>query len=245
MSSKGRGGGDPDDPWTHLTNRISLYVQDDFQIRPDLTLNLGLRWAYTSPLVEKDNRQSNFDVALPSATGPACRPSRQDGSTEDRALYKPYYGGWEPRVGFAWRPSDRWVVRGGYGISQYMEGTGSNLRLPMNPPFFFESNVNYDTVERRRHDHHGLRRARARDRAVRAACAPSTRTSGRSSPSSGTSSWSGMLTSSMSAQVGYVGHHATNLVAPVEGNQPLPGVGRPLDLGAPQTRGGPSSRSCR
>ena len=34
VSNKGRGGGDPDNPWTHLQNRISLYVQDDFKIRP-------------------------------------------------------------------------------------------------------------------------------------------------------------------------------------------------------------------
>ena len=40
------------------------------------------------------------------------------------------------------------------------------------------------------------------------------------------------LTDGMSAQVGYVGHHATHLVTPVEGNQALPGVGRPVDLGA-------------
>jgi len=68
----------------------------------------------------------------------------KDGSIEDRALYKPYYKGFEPRFGFAWSASDRLVFRGAYGISQYMEGTGSNLRLPLNPPFFFESNVSYD-----------------------------------------------------------------------------------------------------
>ena len=112
--------------------------------RTNLTLNLGLRWAYTSPLVEKDNRQANFDVNPPYGGGTGLEILAKDGSIEDRALYKPFYGGWEPRVGFAWRPTDRWVLRGGYGISQYMEGTGSNLRLPMNPPFFFESNVVYD-----------------------------------------------------------------------------------------------------
>src|SRR5207245_4021855 len=135
-----RGGGDPNEPWTHLQNRIGIFAQDDFKATEQLTLNLGLRWAYTSPLVEKDNRQSNFDLV----TGQQI--FAKDGSIEDRALYNPYYKGFEPRVGFAWHPADRWVFRGGYGISQYMEGTGANLRLPLNPPLFFESAVSYDAT---------------------------------------------------------------------------------------------------
>ena len=109
-------------------------MQDDFKVKPKLTLNLGLRWAYTQPVVEKDNRQSNFDLA----TGEQMLAG---GRQDSRALYEPYYKGFEPRLGFAYRPSDRWVFRGGYGITQYMEGTGANLRLPLNPPFFFESAV--------------------------------------------------------------------------------------------------------
>ncbi len=42
------------------------------------------------------------------------------------------------------------VVRAGYGITQYMEGTGSNLRLPLNPPFFIEVERNFDPTIRRR-----------------------------------------------------------------------------------------------
>ncbi len=155
VSSKGRGGGDPDDPWTHLQNRISVFAQDDFKVLRNLTLNLGLRWAYTSPLVEEDNRQSNFDLA----TGRQI--FAEDGGIEERALYNPYYSGFEPRLGAAWTATDRLVVRGGYGITQFMEGTGANLRLPLNPPFFFESAVNYDATTGRRHGPHRLRRAGA------------------------------------------------------------------------------------
>src|SRR6184192_1810302 len=61
-----------------------------------------------------------------------------------RSLYQPFRKGFEPRLGFALRQGERWVFRGRYGISQYMEGTGANLRLPLNPPFFFESAVAYD-----------------------------------------------------------------------------------------------------
>jgi hypothetical protein len=229
VSSKGRGGGDPTDPWTHLQNRISLFAQDDFKVRPDFTLNLGLRWAYTSPLIEKDNRQSNFNLQ----TGEQIFAS--DGSIEDRALYKPYYNGWEPRLGAAWRLGDRWVVRGGYGISQFMEGTGANLRLPLNPPFFFESAVNYDRTTGAGSMATGF-----------AELVPGTTPSGNvraydpNLRPQFTQQWNAFveyqLTSSMSAQLGYVGHHAKYLVTPVEGNQALPGVGDPSTWASKNTR---------
>ena len=82
---------------------MALYVQDDFKVMPALTLNLGMRWAYTEPIVEKDNRQSNFDLS----TGRQILPD--DGSRESRALYNAYKKGFEPRLGFAYHPADRWV----------------------------------------------------------------------------------------------------------------------------------------
>ena len=239
VSGKGRGGGDPDDPWTHLQNRIALFVQDDFKVTPDLTLNLGLRWAYTSPLVEKDNRQSNFDVAPPFGNGTGVQTFAKDGSLEDRALYKPYYKGFEPRVGVAWSASDRLVLRGGYGISQFMEGTGANLRLPLNPPFFFESNVNYDRTT-------GAGRSPP---ASRTSCPGTTPTGNVRAYDPNlrpqfTHQWNAFVeyrvTAAMSAQVGYVGHHANHLVTPTEGNQALPGVGDPATW-APRTRAGRST----
>jgi hypothetical protein len=229
VSSKGRGGGDPNDPWTHLQNRIGLFAQDDFKLTPDFTLNLGLRWAYTSPLVEKENRQSNFDLRTGEQT------FATDGSTGARALYDPYYQGFEPRLGAAWRLNDRWVVRGGYGISQFMEGTGANLRLPLNPPFFFESAVNYDVTTGAGNAASGF-----------AGLVPGTQPSGNVRAYDPglrpqfSQQWNAFveyqLTASMSAQVGYVGHHAEHLVTPVEGNQALPGVGDPSTWASKPTR---------
>jgi hypothetical protein len=229
VSGKGRGGGDPNDPWTHLQNRISLFAQDDFKILQNLTLNLGLRWAYTSPLVEKDNRQSNFDLA----TGEQIFAG--DGGLEERALYKPYYNGWEPRIGAAWTATDRLVFRGGYGISQFMEGTGANLRLPLNPPFFFESAVTYDATTGPGTIGTGF-----------AELVPGTTPSGNVRAYDPdlrpqfTHQWNAFveyrLTAAMSAQVGYVGHHANHLVTPVEGNQALPGVGDPSAWAPKNTR---------
>ena len=226
---KGRGGGDPADPWTQLQNRIGLFAQDDFKLTPSLTLNLGLRWAYTSPLVEKDNRQSNFDLV----TGRQI--FAEDGSLESRALYSPYYNGWEPRLGAAYRLGDRWVVRGAYGISQFMEGTGANLRLPLNPPFFVESFQAYDTTT-------GAGSLTAGFADVPPGTAPSgnVRAYDPNLRPQFSQQWNGfveyLLTPSLSAQIGYVGHHADHLVTPVEGNQALPGVGDPSTWTARTTR---------
>jgi hypothetical protein len=205
-----------------------VFAQDDFKILQNVTLNLGLRWAYTSPLVERNNRQSNFDLV----TGRQI--FAKDGSIEDRALYKPYYRGYEPRLGVAWTASDRLVVRGGYGITQFMEGTGANLRLPLNPPFFFESAVTYDTTTGAGTLGTGF-----------AELVPGSTPSGNvraydpNLRPQFSQQWNTFveyrLTSAMSAQIGYVGHHADHLVTPVEGNQALPGVGDPATW-APKDR---------
>ena len=218
VATKGRGS--QAEPWTHLHNRVALYVQDDYKVIPELTLNLGLRWAYTQPVIEKDNRQANFDLT----TG--AQVLAQDGDREGRALYTAYKKGFEPRLGFAWRPAERWVVRGGYGISQYMEGTGANLRLPLNPPFFFESAATYDRSTGPGTLVTGFAELRPLDQPsgqVRA-WDPNLRPQF-------TQQWNFfaeyLLTPATSVNVGYVGHDATHLVTPVEGNQPLPGTGDP------------------
>jgi hypothetical protein len=218
VATKGRGSSSP--PWTHLHNRVALYVQDDFKVTPTLTMNLGMRWAYTQPVVEQDNRQANFDLT----TGEQILAA--DGDRETRALYSAYKKGFEPRLGFAWRTTDRLVLRGGYGISQYMEGTGANLRLPLNPPFFFESFQQYlpttgaGTISTGFSELVPLDTPSGQVRAWDPNLRPQF-----------TQQWNVfseyLLTPSMSVNVGYVGHKATHLVAPVEGNQPLPGVGDP------------------
>jgi hypothetical protein len=229
VQRKGRGGGDPDNPWTHKQNRISLYVQDDIKVTPNLTVNAGLRWAYTSPLVEKNDRQANFNLL----TG--AQILAKDGSIEDRALYEPYYNGWEPRIGAAYKFGDKWVFRGGYGISQFMEGTGSNLRLPMNPPFFFESDVTYDATT-------GAGSAASGFLGLVPGTTPSgqVRTWNPEIRPQFTHQWNVfgeyLLTRSTSVNVGYVGHNANQLIVAYEANQPLPGAGDPATWAPLQTR---------
>ena len=87
-----------------------------------------------TPYVEVNDRQANFDMR----TGAELFAGR-DGNS--RALYEPYKNGWQPRFGLAWTPSQfqgRAVIRIAYGILNYLESTGTNRRLPMNPPFVYD-----------------------------------------------------------------------------------------------------------
>jgi hypothetical protein len=217
LTTKGRGS--LTEPWTHIQHRTAFYAGDDYKMTDNLTLNLALRWGYTSPLVEQDDRQAN--VSLVNAEHLLAG---QNGNS--RALYEPYYNGWEPRLGFAYRSGDKWVFRGGYGITQYMEGTGANLRLPLNPPFFFESQTDYDTTSGAGTIATGFEGLQALDQlsGQPRAWDPELRPQF-------TQQWNVfaeyLLGSRSSINIGYVGSSSKNLVTPIEGNQPLPGVGDP------------------
>ena len=208
--------------WGHRQNRIGVFFQDDFKVRNNLTLNLGMRWEYTSPVVEVADRQSNFDLTTKQQLF-----AGKNGNS--RALYKPYYRGFEPRIGFAWTPemfNRRLVVRAGYGITQYMEGTGSNLRLPLNPPLFSEADQTYDATTGA-----GTITKGFTDVIVRTTPAGNIRVWNPDLRPQFTQQWNlaleYQLSNSTSVSASYVGHKADHLVAPTDWNQPLPGTGAP------------------
>jgi hypothetical protein len=127
--------------WGHRKTIYGFYFQDDWRATDNLTLNLGLRWEYHTPLVEVKDRQSNFGLFSGQ-----LELAGQNGHS--RALYYPYKHDFQPRIGFAYTPdilSKKMVVRGAYTISSFMEGTGTNLRLPLNPPFNSEFQTLYNT----------------------------------------------------------------------------------------------------
>lgn len=115
------------------------YIQDDFQVNPDLTLNLGVRYEFATPQFEKDNRLSNFDPATNSVI------LATDGSLGDRATVDPDFNNFAPRIGFAWKAAKRTVLRGGYGMSYiHFNRLGGENILSLNPPQVF--NVTIDQV---------------------------------------------------------------------------------------------------
>jgi len=107
------------------SNIWGLFVQDDFKVRRNLTLNLGLRWDYFGPLSSKEG---NMFMATPGAgssflTGMTVRRGNSWNAQKDN------FG---PQVGFAWSPDmfhERLVVRGGYGLNynQFEIALSSNI----------------------------------------------------------------------------------------------------------------------
>jgi hypothetical protein len=114
--------------------RDAGFFQDDWKVTSALTLNLGLRYEYDQPIYEVNDKQANVDLA----TGQYYVAGTAEAAKvfgDGRALYHPVYTNLMPRIGFAFQPAPRWVLRGGYGITNFLEGTGANLRLNFNPPF--------------------------------------------------------------------------------------------------------------
>lgn len=105
----------------------ALFVQDDFRVSSRLTLNLGLRWEVQQPPTEAQDRQSSLDPALanPGAggfPGALVFAGSGQGRTGRRTFADTWFGGFGPRVGFAYQLTQKTALRGGYGIS-YLPGT--------------------------------------------------------------------------------------------------------------------------
>ena len=91
------------------------FVQDDFKVLPNLTINLGLRFERQAGWHETANRLGTFDPTLQnslSGTLGAMWISPANGRTN----LMDGVNVWLPRVGLAWSPHSQWSVRAGFGI---------------------------------------------------------------------------------------------------------------------------------
>jgi hypothetical protein len=119
------------------------FVQDDWRVTNDLTFNIGLRYENRTPWTELHNRQVNVNIFTGALQFPGSDavPTGVVGTNGfSNGLYPTTNGllDFEPRLGFAWSPAlwqGKTVIRGGFAISSYLEGTGTNLRPTQNPPF--------------------------------------------------------------------------------------------------------------
>jgi hypothetical protein len=119
------------------------FVQDDWRVTNNLTLNLGLRYEGRTPWTELHNHQVNVNIYTGALEFPGndAVPTGVVGTNGFPAgLYGATWGlpDFEPRLGFAWSPAiwnGKTVIRGGIAVSSFQEGTGTNLRPTQNPPF--------------------------------------------------------------------------------------------------------------
>ena len=148
------------------TPRYSAYVQDDWNVRPRLTLNIGLRYMIQPALTERSGAASNFDFAtgqlvvethggkLPSLAIPRLLKAYPWVGSEEHGwgdnLMRTDGNNFAPRFGFAWRPfmGDKLVLRGGYGLyySAIPAGIGPTALSSSNPPFSLSEQFNSDSA---------------------------------------------------------------------------------------------------
>ncbi len=105
------------------------FVQDDWRVGRGLTLSLGLRYEYTRPPVDPRDRMYVLDVAAGHLAQVGTGGIPRSGIRPDR-------NNWAPRLGIAWSPTERWVVRGGHGVFYDSGMFVVNSALYFNPPLF-------------------------------------------------------------------------------------------------------------
>ncbi|HEY1896657.1 MAG TPA: TonB-dependent receptor [Terracidiphilus sp.] len=111
----------------------SAYFQDDWRVRPNLTLNLGVRYDVYTPFTATNNAFTNFNFDLGLLYGPGLpgvQHSNPTGGIETD------YGDFAPRLGFAYTIGPGTVIRGGYGIT-FFPGNATSGSFMKNAPYSF------------------------------------------------------------------------------------------------------------
>ena len=139
----------------------SAYFQDNWKVRQNLTLNLGLRYEYTQPIQELNGLQANFVPDYANGTAVYMIPAKAQSKitltpkflnalaannvtlqyTNNNFLVNPAFLNFSPRLGIAFQPNEKTVVRAGFGIFfGGLESVGYYPNLAQNFPFQYDSN---------------------------------------------------------------------------------------------------------
>ncbi len=116
----------------HLrTESWNFFFQDNYRIRRNLNLLLGIRYEYNSPPVDRFDRANVFDASSHSLVGVGTKGVPRSGYDPDR-------NNWGPRLGIAWAPGsgERTVFHAGYGVYFDQSSLAPGEGLYFNPPFF-------------------------------------------------------------------------------------------------------------
>lgn len=103
---------------------FALYTQNDWRVRPGLTLNLGLRWDLQPGLTERYNRAAGIDFTKKNPYGTQGVVAFPGVNGNSRNLWDTEYHDFQPRIGVAYQITPTLVVRGGFGIAYLPSNTG-------------------------------------------------------------------------------------------------------------------------
>jgi hypothetical protein len=129
------------------------YVQDDWRVRPGLSLNVGLRYEYFAPYTELQGHLANLDISPQMNAVAVVTPANSVGPYSGNypsSLIDPDKNNYSPRLGFAWRPSQKHarVIRGGYSI--FFSGSsygGFASSMAAQPPFAKNASLTTSTAD--------------------------------------------------------------------------------------------------
>jgi len=125
-------------------HELALFVQDDYKVSSNLTVNLGLRYDYLAPNVEEHDRMANFDAIAGKMVVASGNATIGNNLKVGRALRLKEHTDFGPRIGFAWSalPDSRLVVRAGYGLFYNAPMIGGSSQMTRNFPFGISQSVN-------------------------------------------------------------------------------------------------------
>jgi gas vesicle protein len=131
---------------THYTH---VFVQDDWKVRRDLTLNLGLRYEISPSAVDTHDAIANFDMDTNPSSPQIIVAGSQGSGRSSRALQGSAYGNIAPRIGIVYAlPGEKTVIRAGYGIFySNLITLGGMQSLEINPPNTIRVNLSTDPTK--------------------------------------------------------------------------------------------------